>query len=130
AVREPRAVPEPPPNVLAHGRLAGMLDDRVVLVADEDLRFVEIVDGVLWMDSDRGRLRAPGRALEELERALGRRGFLRVNRQTVVNLARVRELRPGFKGSVWVLVDGSPKPIDVSRRRVAALREALLLDPS
>jgi DNA-binding LytR/AlgR family response regulator len=117
------------PELFAHGRLAGTLSDRVVLVADDEVRFVEIVDGVLWLDSDRGRLRAPGRSLDELERAFARRGFLRVNRRTLVNLARVRELRPGFKGGVWVLVDGSSTPIDVSRRRVPALREALLVYP-
>lgn len=123
---------EPPsrPELLANGRLAGTLDDRVVVVADDEVRFVEIVDGVLWMDSDRGRLRAPGRSLDELEPAFARRGFLRVNRRTLVNLGRVRELQPGFKGAVWVLVDGSSPPIDVARRRVAALREALGLHPA
>jgi DNA-binding LytR/AlgR family response regulator len=116
-------------DLFAHGRLAGTLEDRVVLVADDEIRFVEIVDGGLWLDSDRGRLRAPGRSLDEVERAFARRGFLRVNRRTLVNLARVRELRPGFKGGVWVLVDGDSTPIEVSRRRVPALREALLLYP-
>jgi hypothetical protein len=121
--------PMPRPEPLAHGRLAGTLEGRVVLVAYDEVRFVEIVNGVLWLDTDRGRLRAPGRSLGESERALARRGFLRVNRRTLVNLARVRELRPGFKGGVWVLVDGSSTPIDVARRRVTALREALRLSP-
>jgi DNA-binding LytR/AlgR family response regulator len=113
------------PELFAHGRLAGTLAGRVVLVGCDELRFVEIIDGVIWLDSDNGRLRAPGRTLGEAERALAGRGFLRVNRRTLVNLARVRELRPGFQGSVWVLVDGSSTPIDVARRRVTALREAL-----
>jgi sigma-54 dependent transcriptional regulator, acetoin dehydrogenase operon transcriptional activator AcoR len=118
------------PELFAHGRLAGTLDGRVVLVAYDEVRFVEIIDGVIWLDSDRGRLRAPGRTLGESERTLASRGFLRVNRRTLVNLARVRELRPGFQGGVWVLVDGSRTPIDVARRRVAALREALRLSPA
>jgi DNA-binding LytR/AlgR family response regulator len=113
------------PELFAHGRLAGTLDGRLVLVACDEVRFVEINDGMIWLDSDRGRLRAPGRTLGEAERALAGRGFLRVNRRTLVNLVRVRELRPGFQGSVWVLVDGSSTPIDVARRRVTALREAL-----
>ena len=58
-----------------------------------------------------------------------RHGFVRINRRTLVNLGRVRELRPGFKGGVWVLVDGSSTPIDVARRRVPALRAALLTHP-
>jgi DNA-binding LytR/AlgR family response regulator len=56
-------------------------------------------------------------------------GFFRVNRRILVNLARIQELRPGFKGGIWVIVDGSSKPIDVARRRVVALREALLAHP-
>jgi len=117
------------PELLDHGRLAGTLEGRVVLVGCDEVRSVEIIDGVIWLDSDRGRLRAPGRTLGESERTLADRGFMRVNRRTLVNLARVRELRPGFQGGVWVLVDGSSTPIDVARRRVAALREALRLSP-
>jgi DNA-binding LytR/AlgR family response regulator len=122
---------DPPsrPELFAHGRLIGTLEDRVFVLTYGEVRFVEIVDGVLWLDSDRGRLRAPGRSLDESERDFALRGFLRVNRRVVVNLARVRELRPGFKGGVWVIVDGSSKPIDVARRRVPALREALLSHP-
>jgi DNA-binding LytR/AlgR family response regulator len=128
AITEPRN-PASRPDLFAHGRLAGTQGDRIVLVADNEVRFVEVVDGALWLDTDRGRLRAPGRSLDESEPVFARRGFLRVNRRTLVNLARVRELRPGFKGGVWILVDGSSAPIDVSRRRVPALREALRLDP-
>jgi DNA-binding LytR/AlgR family response regulator len=128
AITEP-GNPASRPDLFAHGRLAGTLGDRIVLVADSEVRFVEVVNGALWLDTDRGRLRAPGRSLDESERPFARRGFLRVNRRTLVNLARVRELRPGFKGGVWILVDGSSAPIDVSRRRVPALREALRLDP-
>jgi DNA-binding LytR/AlgR family response regulator len=113
------------PELFAHGRLAGTLDGRVVVVGCDEVRFVEIVDGVIWLDSDKGRLRAPGRTLGEAERALAGRGFLRVNRRTLLNLARARELRPGFQGGMWVLVDGSSTPIDVARRRVTVLREAL-----
>jgi DNA-binding LytR/AlgR family response regulator len=113
------------PELVTHGRLAGTLEGRVVLVGCDEVRFVEIINGVIWLDSDKGRLRAPGRTLGEAERALAGRGFLRVNRRTLVNLARARELRPGFMGGMWVLVDGSSTPIDVARRRVTALREAL-----
>jgi DNA-binding LytR/AlgR family response regulator len=111
------------------GRLVGMIDDRVLVLANDEVRFVEVVDGVLWLDTDRGRLRAPGRSLDEIQRELVRVGFFRVNRRILVNLARIQELRPGFKGGIWVVVDGSSKPIDVARRRVVALREALLAHP-
>ena len=67
----------------------------------------------------------PGRGLEQLEQRLEPGGFLRISRQTLVNLQRVRELSPGFKGGFFVLMDGSTEAIPVSRRRVPALRAAL-----
>jgi len=111
-------------------RIPAELEDRIVLVASDEVRFVEISDGVIWLDTDRGRMRARGRSLDEFERTSAARGLLRVNRRMLVNLTRIQELQPGFKGGLWVTVAGSPRPIDVARRRVPALREALGLDPA
>ncbi|MBS1878030.1 MAG: LytTR family transcriptional regulator DNA-binding domain-containing protein [Actinobacteria bacterium] len=129
SVAEP-GEPSPRAEGLHGGRIAGELGDRILLVETHEVRLVEILDRVIWVDSDQGRLRLRGRSLEEIERALGSRGLLRVNRRTLVNLARVRELLPGFKGGLWVLLADSSEPIEVSRRRVPVLREALGLDPA
>jgi len=67
----------------------------------------------------------PGRRIEQLEQRLEAAGFLRVSRQALVNLQRVRELSPGFKGGFYVLMDGPSAAIPVSRRRVPALRAAI-----
>jgi DNA-binding LytR/AlgR family response regulator len=106
-------------------RIVGVRGGRLILVSVQAVRFVEMVDGLVWLDTDEGRLRAPGRGLEQLEQRLEPGGFLRVSRQTLVNLQRVRELSPGFKGGLFVLMDGSTEAIPVSRRRVPALRTAL-----
>lgn len=115
---------------VAGDRIAAEVEDRIVLVAGDEVRFAEIVDGVIWLDTDQGRMRARGRSLDEFERVSASRGLMRVNRRTLVNLTRIQELRPGFKGGLWVLVAGSSTPIEVARRRVPALREVLGLDPN
>ena len=117
------ALREPAPVV--SDRLVGVRGGRLILVSLQAIRFVEMVDGLVWLDTDDGRLRAPGRGLEQLEQRLEPGGFLRVSRQTLVNLQRVRELSPGFKGGFFVLMDGSTEAISVSRRRVPALRAAI-----
>ncbi|MBS1878704.1 MAG: LytTR family transcriptional regulator DNA-binding domain-containing protein [Actinobacteria bacterium] len=120
----------PTGTAVAGDRIAAELEDRIVLVACDEVRFVEIVDGVIWLDTDQGRMRARGRSLDEFERISAARGLMRVNRRALVNLTRIQELRPGFKGGLWVVVAGSSTPIDVARRRVPVLREALGLDPN
>ncbi len=110
---------------VVHDRLVGTRAGRLILVSASAVRFVEMVDGTVWLDTDDGRLRAPGRGLERLEQRFESAGFFRVNRQVLVNLARVREVAPGFKGGFFVLMDGPKGSIPVSRRRVPALRVAL-----
>ena len=105
-------------------RLVGTRAGRTVIVPTASVRVAAVEDGLVWLDTDEGRLRAAARGLDELERRLAPDGFLRVSRTALVNLDRVRELVPAFGGAVWVVLDGLDAPVAVSRRRVAALREA------
>jgi DNA-binding LytR/AlgR family response regulator len=67
------------------------------------------------------------RGLGRLADGLAARGFLRVHRRFVVNLDRVREIEPAFKGALWLVMDAGPRRevVPVSRRRAAELRRAL-----
>lgn len=114
-----------PSRPFVSDRLVGIRGTRMILVPVQAVRVVEVVDGLVWLDTDEGRLRATGRGLEQLEQRLEAAGFLRVSRQSLVNLQRVRELSPGFRGGFFVLMDGSTEAIQVSRRRAAPLRAAL-----
>ncbi len=110
---------------LLRDRLVGVRGQRLILVGTARVRLIELSDGIVWLDTDEGRLRSPLRGLDQLEDRLRGSGFLRVNRRVLVNLQRVREVAPSFKGGLWVLVDGSEALVSVSRRRAAALRAAL-----
>jgi DNA-binding LytR/AlgR family response regulator len=119
------ALTAPPETEPLDDRIIGMHGERLMLVPLEQVRYVEISNGTLWLDTDLGRLRTPGRTLDGLERRLGGQRFMRANRSALVNLSRIRELAPSFKDGLWVLVDGSETLIPVSRRRAAWLRAKL-----
>lgn len=121
------ATPTAPPPHAGPGpdRLVGVRGSRLVLVPVERVRAVTTEDGLLWLDTEDGRLRSPARGLEELEARLEARGFLRVSRQALVNLARVHEISPGFKGGLFLHLDGGGDAVAVSRRRAQPLRAAL-----
>jgi hypothetical protein len=106
-------------------RLVGMRADRSVIVPVASVRLITVEDGIVWLTTDDGRLRADARGLDELERRLESAGFVRVSRSALVNVEHIRELVPAFKGAVWLAVSGVSSPVAVSRRRVATLRAAL-----
>ena len=104
-----------------------MRANALVMVPPREIRFAEVKGNDVWLTTDHGRVRARGRGLAQLERDLAGRRFLRVHRSYVVNLDRVREIEPAFKGSLWLVMDAGPRRevVPVSRRRAAALRRAL-----
>jgi DNA-binding LytR/AlgR family response regulator len=64
--------------------------------------------------------------LDELERKLDPRRFLRVHRGAIANLDHARELRPGFAGTYRLLLDDAARTeVPVSRARAKKLRERL-----
>lgn len=124
AVRPTRPAAREPAVRQRPARLVGTRAGRTVIVPTASVRLAAVEDGLVWLDTDDGPLRAAARGLDELERRLAPEGFLRVSRTALVNLDRVRELVPAVGGAVWVVLDGLDAPVAVSRRRVAALRDA------
>jgi LytTr DNA-binding domain len=114
----------PLPGPVVPGRIVGQRAGRTIVVPVDAVHVVELEDGLVWLGTTDGRLRAAARGLDALETRLAPAGFLRVSRTAIVNLHRVREIAPAFKGGVWVVTDGGAT-VAVSRRRVPALRAAL-----
>jgi sigma-54 dependent transcriptional regulator, acetoin dehydrogenase operon transcriptional activator AcoR len=108
-------------------RLVAVRADRLVMVPPREIRYAEVDGNDVWLTTDRGRVRARTRGLAALEDALDAGRFLRVHRRYVVNLDRVSEIEPAFKGGLWLVMDAGPRRevVPVSRRRAAALRRAL-----
>ncbi len=106
------------------GRIVGQRAGRTIVLPVETVDVVELEGGLVWLGTAEGRLRAAARGLDSLEARLAPAGFLRVSRTAMVNLHRVREIAPAFKGGVWVVTEGG-STVAVSRRRLPALRAAL-----
>lgn len=109
-------------------RVVALRDDRWVLLDPREIRFAEADHNKVWLTSDQGRLLAAARGLDRLEQELGGMGFLRVHRQFVVNLARVREIEQGFKGTLFLAMDTRVRDtVPVSRRHAPSVRQAFSL---
>jgi hypothetical protein len=107
-------------------RVVGLREDRWVLLDPREIRFAETDRNNVWLTTDQGRLLAAARGLDRLEQDLVARGFLRVHRRFLVNLARVREIEPGFKGTLFLATDTRVhETVPVSRRHAPSVRQAL-----
>jgi sigma-54 dependent transcriptional regulator, acetoin dehydrogenase operon transcriptional activator AcoR len=107
-------------------RVIAMRDDRWVLLDPREIRFAEADRNNVWLTSDQGRLLAAARGLDHLEQQLEDKGFLRVHRRFLVNLARVREIEQGFNGTLFLATDTPVRElVPVARRHAPQLRQAL-----
>lgn len=107
-------------------RVIAMREDRWVLLDPREIRYAEAEHNTIWLVTDRGRLRAAARGLDRLERQLESKGFLRVHRRFVVNLARIREIEQGFKGTLFLATDArGHETVPVARRHIPYLRRAV-----
>jgi DNA-binding LytR/AlgR family response regulator len=122
------------------GRLASLLEDLAeqgqyatrLAVRDGDRIRVLDTERLDWigMEDDRvtvhvGRESYPiRRTLSELEARLDPARFFRVHRSAIVNLDRVQEVIPWFKGSHRLRLTSGAE-VDLSRRQARALRKIL-----
>jgi len=108
------------------GRVVGIHENRMLLLRLPEVSFAESAGNEVWLSTDQGRLRAASSGLDKLENELAKAGFLRVHRQYVVNLNRIREVERRDKGELVLVMDDQEKTmVPVSRRNVRAVRRAL-----
>lgn len=109
-------------------RVIGTRNDRLVLLAPSEIRFAEADRNIVWLVTERGRIQAATRGLENIEQLLTPYGFSRVHRRFLVNLRRVAELERGIKGELFLIMDSrSHESVPVSRRHAPELRRMLNL---
>jgi hypothetical protein len=107
-------------------RVVAMRDERWVMLDPREIRFAEADRNHVWLRTDRGPLRAATRGLDRLEQQLEGKGFLRVHRRFLVNLSRIREIEPGFNGTLFLTTDTQThETVPVARRHVPHLHQAL-----
>lgn len=104
----------------------GMRNDRLVLLAPSEIRYAEADRNIVWLVTERGRIQAATRGLDNVERALAPYGIRRVHRGYLVNLRRVAEIERGLKGELLLIMDSREHElVPVSRRHAPDLRRLL-----
>ena len=107
----------------AAGRLLIPQTGRTLVVNVDEIDWIEAADYCVQLHVGK-RSHLLRRPLEDIETELGPAGFVRIHRSTIVNVARVKQIRPQFKGDAVVdLADGTE--LRVSRNRRAGLLAAL-----
>jgi hypothetical protein len=107
-------------------RVVAVRDNRMVLLHLPEVSFAESEGNDVWLATDQGRMRAASSSLDKLDGELAEAGFLRVHRQYVVNLSRIREVERGTKGELSLVMDDrAAEVVPVSRRNAPAVRRAL-----
>ncbi len=90
--------------------------DRIVVVNAADIDWIEAADYYVSIHAG-GQTHLLREPLADLEKVLDPDTFFRAHRSAIVNLARVREIHPMFRGdSVLQLTDGSRVKLSRSRR--------------
>lgn len=107
-------------------RILGIRARRLILLSPPEIQFAEAEGNTVWIHTDQGRIRAFARGLGVLEEKLSSHGFVRVHRRFLVNLSRVREIAPSFKGGFDLIMSTpSGESVQVSRRRAPQVRTLL-----
>jgi DNA-binding LytR/AlgR family response regulator len=99
--------------------------ERMLLLPPEDIFWFQVVDGIVKAHT-RAETFWVNYQLSELETALPAETFFRARREVLVNLTRIREIRPWFKSGFQLLMaDSAASEIVVSERQVRLLRQRI-----
>ena len=105
------------------GTLSGAKDARQYEIAVSDIYYIESVDGKTFLYT-KEQVYETGRRLYELEELLKPKHFLRVSKSTLLNLLKIRSIRPALNGRFSAVLHSGEEVI-ISRSYVKALRAAL-----
>src|SRR5258708_4045834 len=112
-------------NAPALKQVVGRKRDRFVLLDPGDVVYFSAEDGLIKAKTAADSYLV-NQQLAELEAGLAQSIFFRARRQVLVNLGRVKEIRPYFKSSFLLIMnDASQTEIQVSERQAKLLRQRI-----
>jgi two-component system, LytTR family, response regulator LytT len=101
---------------------------RLFLVDSDDIIFASVVDGVVTLVTKDIEGESNFHSVEDLQAILDPNTFWRAHRSYVVNINRIKEVIPWFKGSYQLkMKDRKQTEISVSRGQTQRLRELFKL---
>ena len=105
------------------GRLTGIQEDRQFEVPVPDVCYIEALDNKVFLYTQK-QVYETRQKLYELEDLLRERYFLRVSKSLLLNLMKVRSIKPALNGRFLAILH-SGEEIIISRKYVPALKAAL-----
>jgi two-component system, LytTR family, response regulator len=109
-------------------RICSRIGDKIVLIDVDQISHFYSEDRLTYASTD-ARQYVIDYSLETLEQALGARGFVRIHRSTLVNLAFVEELHRWFGGRMIVRIKSrNGAELTVARSYVRLLKTKLGID--
>lgn len=98
-------------------RLRFKVDGRLVLLAPEEINWVEAADNYVVLHTAAGPRHMVRDTMAAMERRLGKERFLRANRSALVRMEEIKEVRPSAHGDyTLVLRKGTELPLSRSLR--------------
>ena len=105
------------------GQLTGVIEGKQYEVPVTDVYYVEAVDNTVFIYG-RQKVYETRQKLYELEGILREKYFLRVSKSLVLNLMKVKSIRPALNGRYSAILQ-SGEEIIISRKYVSELKRAL-----
>lgn len=105
------------------GSLTGTQAAKQYELAVSDLYYIESVDGKTFLYTKDQVYETPYR-IYELESLLRAKAFLRVSKSTLLNLMKIRSIRPALNGRLAAMLQSGEEVI-ISRNYVKDLKSAL-----
>jgi two-component system response regulator LytT len=116
------------PAVAQRSKLMVKSAGRLLLVDSDDVIFASVVDGVISIVTKDLEGHSNFHTLEDLQDNLDAKTFWRTHRSYLVNINRIKEVIPWFKGSYQIkMADQKQTEIPISRTQTARLRELFKL---
>lgn len=109
-------------------KLPAEKNGRIKLVDLSEIIFAEAYSGEAVIKTENDRLIYKG-TIKSLENRLKNNKFFRVQKSYIVNLDKIAEVIPWFKGTYWLIMDDAEKTqIPVSKSQIKELKLILGLD--
>ena len=105
------------------GSLTGMRDSRQYEIAVSDIYYFESVDGKTFLYT-KDQVYETSYRIYELESMLRPKNFLRVSKSMLLNLMKIRSIRPALNGRLVAVLQSGEEAI-ISRSYVKELKSAL-----
>ena len=105
------------------GQLTGIIEGKQYEIPVIDVYYIEAVDNKVFLYCSR-QVYETKQKLYELEEILKEKYFLRVSKSLLLNLMKVKSIKPAFNGRFTAILQ-SGEEIMISRKYVPELKEAL-----